>query len=636
MIRISTRNQLIMTGIVVVAFIIGGTCQIISMQRRAAIGAFQTATANLGNGMAQQTGHLLAQIDLTLRTVQARLAGTRASAVSGLLSDQLARAGGLDALVLVGADGGVVSHSPGWPARLVDVSGQDYFSHFKRHDDPAAFVGVPMRDPASGDWVLPLARRIDDAQGGFAGVIMAELSLTDLNGFYQLAMPPHRTLYLARRDGIVILRYPPLQADIGRQIPGKSPWYAVTAHGGGAYDAPAYFSAAPVIAAVRPLHQLPIILEASCLQADALLQWQQERVWVALGGIFTALCAIAVLWLFGRQFDRIEASKRRLAVKNAELDLAQKRLEVTLANLSQGVCFFDDDNRLLVFNQRLCEIIGLPKGVVRVGMSCAEIAELRIAAGTFWDATVDEYLAGLNARRQAGRAVDEITELTNGRTVAKHFEPLGDNGWVMTLEDISERRAAEQKIAYMAHHDMLTGLANRALLRDQLRRALIDGEVSKASAMLCLDLDRFKAVNDSFGHPVGDRLLLAVADRLRAAVRAGDTIARLGGDEFVILQLNVSDPSEPIALARRIVEAIGKPFMIDGQMLSIGVSIGIAMAPSKHMNPERLLQDADRALYRSKQAGRGTWKIFDTTMETQVGETQVGETQVSAAPVAAT
>jgi diguanylate cyclase (GGDEF)-like protein len=198
--------------------------------------------------------------------------------------------------------------------------------------------------------------------------------------------------------------------------------------------------------------------------------------------------------------------------------------------------------------------------------------------------------------------------------VAKHFQPLAGGGWVMTLEDISERRAAEQKIAYLAHHDLLTGLANRALFQDRLGQAFTSA-ASTSFAMLCLDLDRFKPVNDTYGHPVGDGLLVAVAERLRAALRAGDTVARLGGDEFVILQLNVSDPSETIALARRIVEAISRPFVIEGIQLSIGVSIGIAMAPSGRSAPERLLQQADQALYRSKQAGRGTWRIFDAAID---------------------
>jgi diguanylate cyclase (GGDEF)-like protein len=336
---------------------------------------------------------------------------------------------------------------------------------------------------------------------------------------------------------------------------------------------------------------------------------------VVLGGIFSAVSALGLLRLFGWQFDRIKTSERILAVKNAELDNSRLQLEATLASLTQGVCFFDENNKLLVFNQRYCQLIGLPGDIVRVGMSAGEIAERRIAAGTMGAQTLTEYLVGLDARIRGGVPLDEISEFSGGRAISKHFEPLPGHGWVMTLEDISERRAAEQKIAYLAHHDLLTGLANRALFHEQLVQAFAGAVSSKGFAMLCLDLDRFKAVNDTFGHPVGDGLLLAVADRLRALVRAADSVARLGGDEFVILQLNVSDETETIALSRRIVEAIGKPFFVEGHQLSIGVSIGIAMAPINRMNPERLLQDADLALYRSKQAGRGTWSMFDSTME---------------------
>jgi len=627
MTRISTQNQLILIGTLIVAAIFGGTCLIISMQRQAAIGAFQTAADNLGNGMAQQTAHFMTQADKVMGTVESRVvavpgldlaaieARMQSPSVFGLLWQQQSRLAGVEGLILVGADGRVANNAQSWPATPVDVSGSDYFRHFKAGDDPGLFVGIPVRDPASGDWTVPLARRIDAAHGAFAGVVMAELSLTDLAAFYQLAMPARQTLYLARRDGVVLLRDPARPAEIGRRIPPGSPWYAVLAAGGGVYDGPAYFSAAPVVAAVRPLPNLPLVVEASCTQQDALMKWRQGRIWVVLGGTLTALFAIGILRLFGWQFERIEMSERNLATKNAELDLAHRQMEATLANLNQGVCFFDENNNLLVFNRRFCEVIGLPCEAVRVGMSTGEIAAMRIAAGTFWDETLEGYLATIEARLRAGVPVDEISELADGRTVSKHFEPVAGHGWVMTLEDISERRAAEQKIAYLAHHDLLTGLANRALFRDRLGHAFTDTSPNKSFAMLCLDLDRFKAVNDTYGHGVGDGLLCAVADRLRAALRAGDTVARLGGDEFVILQLNVSDQSETVALARRIVESIGRPFMIEGHMLSVGVSIGIAMAPPHRLNPERLLQDADLALYRSKQAGRGTWRIFDATME---------------------
>jgi len=627
--RISTRNQLIFLGTVIVATIIGGTCLIISMQRQAAINAFQVATMNLSNGMSRQTAHFLTQADQLLQTVQAEVApagsGTAAisarmqsQAVSGLLSDLLARDSGLASLVLVDTAGKVVNSAQGWTAAPMDVSGLDYFSHFKAQDDPALFAGLPVQDRSSGAWSIPMARRIDGAHGQFAGVVVAELSVAELAAFYQLAMPVHRTLYLARDDGTVLFRYPAREADIGRRIPPSSPWYAIVARGSGAYDAPAYFSPAPVIAVVHRLQNLPFVVEASVTQEDTLAQWRQARKWVALGGIFSALCAVGVLRLFARQFNRIEASERSLAAKNAELDITHRQLEATLANLSQGVCYYDENNKLLVFNRRYCQLIGLPGEAVRVGMSAREIAELCIAAGTFWKQSVAEYLEILEARIRAGIPVDEVYELPDGRTISKHFEPLAGHGWVVTLEDISERRAAEQKIAYLAHHDLLTGLANRALFRDQLAQAFTDIGSSSGFAMLYLDLDRFKAVNDTFGHPVGDGLLRAVADRLRAAVRASDSVARLGGDEFVILQRNVADEIETTVLGQKIVESIGKPFVIEGHRLSIGVSIGIALAPRDRLNPERLLQDADLALYRSKQTGRGTWSVFDETM--QVGD----------------
>ena len=363
MIRISTRSQLISLGILILAFIIGGTNLIISMQRRAAIDAFATATTNLANGMSRQTTYFMTQADRVLKTVnnlvgpspgsdpQAIDARMRSKAVFILLSNQIARISGVDALILVGADGKVVNSSQGWPAKPVDVSGQDYFSHFKAHDDAALFAGNPVRDPATGAWTLPLARRVDAAKGAFAGVVVAELSLNDLAAFYQLAMPVHRTLSLARRDGVVLLRYPAGTGDIGRRIPATSPWYAIVAQGGGVYDAPAYFSSAPVIAVVRPLTDLPFVVEASVAQSDALLQWAHERYRVVLGGIFSAVCALSLLWLFGRQFRRIEISERILAAKNAELDITHQQLEVTLANLVQGVCLFDENNKLRVFNR---------------------------------------------------------------------------------------------------------------------------------------------------------------------------------------------------------------------------------------------------------------------------------------------
>jgi diguanylate cyclase (GGDEF)-like protein len=196
---------------------------------------------------------------------------------------------------------------------------------------------------------------------------------------------------------------------------------------------------------------------------------------------------------------------------------------------------------------------------------------------------------------------------------------MPDGGWVATHEDITEQRRSEVKIEYMAHHDALTDLANRVLLNERLEHALgrrIHGE--EMVAVHHLDLDQFKAVNDTFGHPTGDKLLKIVAERLRGLVRETDTIARMGGDEFVIVQAPIADPGDATSLAQHIIHLLGEPFDIDGQQVLIGASIGIAVGPGDGLTPDKLLRNADLALYRAKGDGRGTFRFFEPVMDLQM------------------
>ena len=497
----------------------------------------------------------------------------------------------------------------------VDVSSRDFFSHFKTTDDHALFVGAPLRDPASGKWTATMARRIDDAHGRFAGVIAGELSLTALQAFYHVAMPARRSVYVVRRDGVVLVRYPPHDDEIGRTIPKQSPWYAIVAQNGGIYHAPSYFDPAPVIASVHPLRNLPFVVEASVTEADTLSEWYQQRLWVVLGAVCSVICVIALLRLFGGQYRRLELSERSLVTKNTELDAAREQLDATLANLSQGVCLYSDDGNVILCNRRYCELYDLPDWAIQPGMSLRQIAELRVAAGSFSRQTIAEFLEAMCAVAAEGLPHDSIIELTNGRIIAGHLQPLAGRGWVVTHEDISDRRAAEAKIAFLARHDVLTGLPNRALFQERLDQALAMAERGKGFALLCLDLDGFKAVNDTHGHPVGDSLLRAVSGRLLAAMRESDTVARLGGDEFAILQLGVSEAMETTVVARRIVQSINEPFDLDGRLVSVGTSIGIALAPGDSSNPVQLMKDADLALYRAKGEGRRTWQFFEPAMD---------------------
>jgi len=319
-----------------------------------------------------------------------------------------------------------------------------------------------------------------------------------------------------------------------------------------------------------------------------------------------------------KQYELGREQEETLRVRNFQFDTA-------INNMSQGLCFFDSDHRLIVCNDRFVEMYDIAPECVSPGMSLIEIVDLRFEAGSFPAMTRDEYLHWRTNVAVSNEAKDSIVELMNGRTFKIRHRPMAGGGWVATHEDITEQRQSEVKIEYMAHHDALTDLANRVLLNDRLEHALARVQHGEMVAVHHLDLDQFKAVNDTFGHPCGDKLLRTVAERLRGLVGEADTIARMGGDEFVIVQATIADPADATALAQAVIEALSEPYDIDGQQAVIGVSIGISVGPGDGSNPDKLLRNADLALYRAKSDGRGTFRFFEPVMDLQMQTRRVLE-----------
>ena len=307
-----------------------------------------------------------------------------------------------------------------------------------------------------------------------------------------------------------------------------------------------------------------------------------------------------------------------LRIRNMQFDMA-------INNMSQGLCFFDAAHRLIVCNRRYIEMYDLPPDRVAPGMLLSEIVDMRFEVGSFPAMSREEYLLWRTKVAVSADPTDSIVELRNGRTFKIRHRPMPNFGWVATHEDITEQRQAEIKIEYMAHHDALTGLGNRVLLNQRLEGALDRIAEPEMLAVHHLDLDQFKAVNDTFGHAAGDKLLKIVAERLRALVRDSDTIARMGGDEFVIVQMPISDPAEAKLLAQRIIAAMSEPFDLDGHQAVIGTSVGIATGPGEGLTPDKMLRNADLALYRAKDHGRGTFRFFEPAMDLQMQTRRVME-----------
>src|ERR1700761_337192 len=319
------------------------------------------------------------------------------------------------------------------------------------------------------------------------------------------------------------------------------------------------------------------------------------------------LVIVGILFLIVRRiFWQHHLSERRLALEKLRLDTA-------VEHMSQGLTLFDGSERLVIRNQRYLEIYGLPPEAIKPGASLREVMSIRLQVGERQNEDVDEVCSRIRDSVAIGRVV--VTRTPNGRSVQITHRRVEGGGWVTTHEDITDRKQSEDRIPYLAHYDALTGLPNRALFQERLEQELSRVRRSGQIALLYIDIDEFKSVNDSLGHPVGDELLKAVASRLRGCIRETDLIARLGGDEFAIVQTGIENPADVADFVSRIYEVIRTSFDCLGHRLVTDASIGIAMAPQDASESAQLLKNADLALYGAKSDGRRTCRFFEPSMD---------------------
>ena len=289
------------------------------------------------------------------------------------------------------------------------------------------------------------------------------------------------------------------------------------------------------------------------------------------------------------------------------------QFDTALNNMPHGLCMFGADGRLAVMNHRFSEMMNLSDDFVHRGADAPDIVAACVSAGSISTASGKMILAEIE-NSQARDIITTDPDVARGRSLSWTFQPMAGGGAVVLLEDITERRNAEARISHLARYDELTALPNRLNFRDEIERLLaVPHDAEQLSALLFVDLDQFKQVNDTLGHPCGDQLLCAVADRLREMLRPEDFVARFGGDEFVVFQQNIKSNEDAAGLARRIVDHLSERYQIDNHLVEIGASVGIAMT-SPAISADTLLKNADMALYRAKADGRGTFCFFRDEM----------------------
>jgi diguanylate cyclase (GGDEF)-like protein/PAS domain S-box-containing protein len=581
---------------------------------RAEIDHASHSAQNYAEVLAQQTALTFEAIDRSLRQAQLIHADFEAAlAMPGADSAELHRRANealnqmqksslmLVAILWADRNGNLEAWSGERIPPRINIADRDYFTVHR--DDPTDqfHVSRPSRDISPDRWLIAVSRRLADRDGRFAGAAVAVIDQSYfVRAYRSIDVGPRGAVAMADHLGHIFARQPPIEPD---RIPNIRWPLAdhLPAADAGSYETVSPVNQTPRIVGYKSIPVPPLVVLVSYHRDDQLASWYQHLYTFGPG----ALLVISVI-LLGTGLLMWQTGN--LAYKN-------HILEVTLENMAHGLCMFDGQQRLIVCNERYAKMYGLSPTEMRPGTKLRSILEARVAAGSS-PAAAQEYIDTRIAEVTRNEPYSAVNELRDGRVVAVTHQPIEGGGWVAIHQDITSSRRDEERVAFMAHHDLLTGLANRTSFMEKLEEAGARlRRRHETFTVFMLDLDRFKNVNGSLGHPAGDALLRETADRLRKALRETDLVARLGGDEFAIIQAGEADQrGAAVELAKRVIELTSAPYDLHGTMVTIGTSIGIAMAREPDVDSDTLMKQADLALYRTKSEGRNGYCFFDERM----------------------
>ena len=627
------------------------------------------------NGLATTARGMAASIDAKVQgTTQLHFGLSRSrdlgsrdkAACSKFLSEVLGKNPDFTGLLTINPDGSLFCDSLN-TGRVLDLRDRRYFQRALTNPDTAAIE--PAFGRLTGAAVLQIAYPAHDEERQLRFVLLASLDLNKLMKEQIENLPPGVEFLLVDDKGTVFVRSPALHrtdeqpgasiagsdklrlalenAATTRELAGHGGHAEIwaTAHtvavGGAALHVLLGRSKSELVAAVErrlaedmgALGILSIVLFAGVgMFAEFGIRSQIGRIAKMarrLGaGDLTARVAPpypggelgSLMTVLNHTASSLELQRRDIEELNQKLRRAQElealekqRLDVAVNNMAQGLILYDASERVVICNQQFTKTMGMSPLVVKPGCSFREVIAHRRDTGSL-AMGVEEYRTTFLRNIAAGNDSPTVVTMSDGRSIQVVGKGIEGGGWVATVEDITERKRVENRIAHMAHYDALTGLPNRVLFRERLDHELKNISPGRHLAVLYIDIDEFKRINDSLGHPVGDELLKAVAGRLGSCVAAGDVVARLGGDEFAIIQTAIQRPADTMDLITRIYQAIREPYECFGHLLTTDASIGIARAPQDGTDLDQLLKNADLAMYEAKADGRRTHRFFEPGM----------------------
>ncbi|MBX9844673.1 MAG: EAL domain-containing protein [Xanthobacteraceae bacterium] len=511
-------------------------------------------------------------------------------------------------VALVDANG-IIQGTNARPAPRPGISVADRV-HFRVHlnsQDDTLFISKPLVGRASNKWSVQFTRRFSNKDGSLAGVVVASMDPAHFTSFYdKIDLGATTSVTLVGEDGAVRSsgggEVPRLA--LGQDISGTEMFGKIRGANASAPDAGAFIND-DLLTTARKVRGYPLWVLVSTHEADIYTaSWSKLKQNTLIVVALTALILIAL--------EQILRAEDRAAQK-------ARQLQLTLEHIGQGIMLVTKDREIPIINQRCAELLLLPKQLIESAPRLNEVAECvaENARLPLWNEAELGLGESQDARPDAKAPSIADYKRPDGVYIEVRKTTLPDGGFVQTFTDITTRREAESYIAKLASEDPLTGLPNRRVFQSRLQETC-DSAGESQYAVLYMDMDRFKVVNDTIGHRVGDHLLIHVSERLKAVLRPSDTLSRLGGDEFAVLMPQVNSRAEVEETARCILDAMADPFKVDHHVIATAISIGIAMGPRDGRTGDDLLVAADLALYAVKQDQRGTFRFFAKSMTDDV------------------
>jgi len=579
---------------------------------------------NLARVLEAHAHNTVDKIDTILLASQLRLNTTLAgesgdaAAVNTALASYLALIGReSQSLRVANAEGNFTRDASGEIAS-VHIRDRDYF---RRNRDGAntLVVSEPLFARITGNWVITLSRRLDDRQGQFAGLVQAAIRADHFQEFFTgLKLGPGQSVALVDRESRLIARYPAAPEHRGKTLD-NAPLAALIAdqQAYGSFTQKSAVDGIKRLYVTRQVGHYPLYVLIGHAPSDYLANWYQQVMWSVLGVLLLAVVLSGWIAVWLRIYDRAHALAQGMT---RAYENTSRQTRALLDSLPDPAWLSDREQRLIAVNDAYARACGQPADTLP-GRTVAAI----------WPAEAAESLARQDAlalTEQCQQRRTDTQQLADGEI--RHFEfistPVLDDRGELTgvagvARDITQLHEDQERIRYLAEHDQLTRLPNRSMLADLMSQALALTFGTQAEvALMFLDLDHFKNVNDTLGHEIGDQLLLEAAQRLRHCLDARDTVSRQGGDEFAILIHGYGSPSRLASIAQRLIDALGEPFMVAGHELRVGASVGISTYPQDGQDISSLLKNADTAMYQAKAAGGNAYRFFTPEMNTRISE----------------